>query len=508
MEDYNFKTHPYGHQLDSFERSKDPEYFGLLMDMGTGKTKVTLDNLSYLYEKGEIDSAFILAPKGMYHQWAQDSHERETGEYREREWDIHAWDTAQEDGWIYVWDNSESQASKKKRDWILNKDNALSILIMNTEAMSTLKGQKFAEKFVRAHPKCLMVVDEASLIKNHKAKRTRSIKAVGGLAKYRRVLTGTPITQGPLDLFGIMSFLSPRIFGNSFYTFRARYAHLKDQQMSGRTFKIVVGYQRLEELKGRIAPFTVRWAKEDCLDLPDKIYLKYEVPLGPDQKRLYDQMREYSVLTLGDEAVVTAPEVITQMIKLRQILCGYVKLEDQEEPIRIQDSKRYEILEGIVDELSGKVVIWCPFRAAVKEVAEGLRKKYGKDSVIVYMGGTENRSELQDQFNDPESPQRFFVGTPQTGKYGLNFTCCNYIIRYGLDFDLDVVLQSEDRIHGIGRGKTVKDEKTGDLVKLNPVYIDLVSPGTMDEKVRESLMKKKKIADIVTGDGWRTFLDV
>jgi len=505
MANYNFKTKPFDHQMEAFEISKDEPFYGYLMDMGTGKTKVTIDNICYLYEKGKIDAVLILAPKGMFHQWAQDSDLFDPNIMRE--WEMHAWDQAKEDGWVYVWDNSGTKGNTTRQRDILQRDNALSILVMNTEAMSTPKGVKFADKFMKSHDSCFMAVDEATLIKNHKAKRTRSIRAVGGSADYRRILTGTPITQGPLDLFGMMSFLSAQILGKSFYPFRARYAILKEQFMAGRSFKVVVGYTKLEELKARIAPWNIRVDKNECLDLPDKIYMKRDVPLGPTQQKLYDQMRDYAVAILDNRPVVTAPLAITQMMRLRQILCGYMKVDGQDKPVLIKDSQRFKILEGVVDELAGKIVIWCPFRACVEEVAAGLKKKFGNDSVIMYYGGVKNRSELQDQFNDPNSSQRFFVGTPQTGKYGLNFTCCCYIVRYGMDYDLDAVLQSEDRIQGIGRGKSVLDEATGKMVKLNPVYIDLVAPNTIDIKIREALIGKKTIADMITGDQWRGFLN-
>lgn len=504
---FNFHRPPMQHQLDVFNRHKDDLYHGFLMDMGTGKTKLTIDNACYLYHMGWVSAILIVAPKGMYHQWAygQDNPKKPTGHrstwptHKLREWDKDATELAHRNSFVYVWDNSGSARNMKQQQLLFDRGaKDLKVLIMNTEAFSTAKGVAFAEKFVRAF-KTFMAIDEASLIKHHTAKRTKSLIHIGGYARYRRVLTGTPITNSPLDVYGFESFLNKGTFGGSWFAFRARYAVLKEQYVQNRSFKVVVGYRNLEELKRKLDSCNTRIAKEDCMDLPKKLYMRYTVPLTPEQEQLYRQMTEDAVAYLSDTEYVTAPIVLSQLIKLRQILCGYIK--DDEGVVHAIPSNRLNTFMDAVGELSGKVVMWSPYRKCVLDIAERLKEEFGRDSYGIYMGAGDGvdvteRSAIQNAFNDPDSDMRFFIGTPQSGKYGLNFTCVRYTMFYATDYDLDARLQAEDRCHGKGRG-------LGDLPQ---TYIDFVSPGTVDEKILESLLDKKRIADLVTGDKWRAFL--
>jgi len=254
-----FKTEPYEHQLTALEKSCDKRQYAYFMEMGTGKSKVLVDNVTHLYAKGKINAVLIIAPKGVYRNWAK------------REIPIHMPDFIERQ--IYLWTPGESAKVMKEKEDLIKPSSEIKFLVMNVEALSTPKGVKFAWKFISNHD-TLMAVDESTTIKNPTAKRTKNIVKLGKYCYYRRILTGSPVTRSPLDIYTQCQFLDPALLGfSSYYSFRNRYALLVDRSAGGRSFKQVVGFQNLEELNGLMQPFSYRVLKEDCLDLPDKVIL-------------------------------------------------------------------------------------------------------------------------------------------------------------------------------------------------------------------------------------------
>jgi len=268
---YKFKTKPYAHQLDALEASWDKENFAYFMEMGTGKSKVLLDNAAVLYDKGLINGLLLIAPKGVYKNWY------------DSEIPTHLPDHIQKK--IVLWKTSDKS---KKQQNILNSlfkaETDLHILIMNVEAFSSGNGTEFAQKFLSCH-RSMIAIDESTTIKTPTSNRTKNILSLRPNSKYRRILTGSPVTKSPLDLFSQCLFLDPWLLDHqSYYTFRARYSICKKIQVNGRQVEIVVGYRNLGELSEKIKPFSKRILKEDCLDLPSKSYVKHYVELTKEQK--------------------------------------------------------------------------------------------------------------------------------------------------------------------------------------------------------------------------------
>ena len=227
MINYKFKTKPYAHQLKALEMSWNKEVFALFMEMGTGKSKVLLDNISMLYDKGKINGALIVAPKGVYKNWL------------ESEIPEHLVDHIQKKA--ILWQALINQKQKTKLNSLFKSEIDLHILIMNVEAFSTKKGVEFAAKFLSCHD-ALMAIDESTTIKNPSAKRTKDLVALGKQAKYRRILTGSPVTKSPLDLYKQCEFLDIWLLGHqSYYSFRTRYAIMKTANFNGRSVQIVTG---------------------------------------------------------------------------------------------------------------------------------------------------------------------------------------------------------------------------------------------------------------------------
>jgi|ETNvirenome_2_30_1030614.scaffolds.fasta_scaffold13579_2 SNF2 family DNA or RNA helicase len=468
---YKFKTTPYKHQMTALEKSWNKENFAYFMEMGTGKTKVLIDNLSMLYDKGKVNGALIVAPKGVVKTWY------------EQELPAHLVDHIE--CVSVLWQSNITKKQQEHLDMLFMPGLGLHILIMNVESLSTDKGVNFARKFLSSH-NTLMAIDESTTIKTPTAKRTKNIISLGKLAKYRRIMTGSPVTKNPLDLYTQCLFLDPYLLNfQSYYAFRNRYAIMKTMHVRGRSIQVVHKFQNLNELSETVKTFSDRVLKEDCLDLPPKIFMKRHVALTPDQKKIYDQMKKQAIAVLNGK-VTSTMTVLTQLMRLHQITCGHFTADDG--TTQSVDSNRIKELMGVLDETEGKAIIWANYQLSVGEIIQAIIKEYGEDSYVHYYGLT-SQEERQDNIrkfqNDPKC--RFLVGTPQTGGYGITLTQAHTVIYYSNSYDLEKRLQSEDRAHRIGQTKTV-------------TYIDLIAEDTVDEKIVKALRDKINIASEVMGE--------
>ena len=475
---YKFKTKPYGHQITALEKSWDKEEYGYFMEMGTGKSKVLVDNIAMLYDKGKINAALIIAPKGVYRNWFSGEIPNHLPSHIDHK--------------TVIWTATTSKAKDKEYQQLFKIDYDLHILIMNVEAFSTKKGLEFATKFLNCH-KTIMAIDESTTIKTPTAKRTKAILTLGKLAKYRRILTGSPVTKSPLDLYTQCNFLHEELLGfNSYYTFRNRYATMIDRNFGGRRVQIVGGYKRLDELSDSLKKFSYRVLKEDCLDLPEKVYIQREVELSDEQKQIYSTMKSAALAQLKGK-MATAPHVLTQLMRLHQITCGHLK-NDDDTITEIKNNRMSELLD-VLDEVEGKVIIWANYVYDIRQIVKAISKKHGEDSIVQYYGAipADVRQKNIEMFQDPKSDSRFFVGNPQTGGYGITLTAANNVIYYSNGYDLEKRLQSEDRAHRIGQKKSV-------------TYVDFITPKTVDEKIVKALRKKMNIATEIMGEELREWI--
>ena len=475
---YKFKTKPYEHQITALEKSWDKEEYGYFMEMGTGKSKVLVDNIAMLYDKGKINAALIIAPKGVYRNWYSQEIPNHLASHIDNK--------------TVIWTATTSKAKDKEYQQLFKIDYDLHILIMNVEAFSTKKGLEFATKFLNCH-NTIMAIDESTTIKTPTAKRTKAILTLGKLAKYRRILTGSPVTKSPLDLYTQCNFLHEELLGfNSYYTFRNRYATMIDRNFGGRRVQIVGGYKRLDELSDSLKKFSYRVLKEDCLDLPEKVYVQREVKLSDEQRQIYSTMKSAALAQLKGK-MATAPHVLTQLMRLHQITCGHLK-NDDDTITEIKNNRMSELLD-VLDEVEGKVIIWANYVYDIRQIVKAISKKHGEDSIVQYYGAipADVRQKNIEMFQDPKSDSRFFVGNPQTGGYGITLTAANNVIYYSNGYDLEKRLQSEDRAHRIGQKKSV-------------TYVDFITPKTIDEKIVKALRKKMNIATEIMGEDLREWI--
>ena len=474
---YKFKTKPYKHQLTALEKSWSKETYAYFMEMGTGKTKVLIDNLAMLYDKGKIDGALIIAPKGVVKTWYEQELPTHLPNHIENV--------------SVLWQANITKKQKKKLESLFEIETALHILIMNVEAFSTDKGMKFATKFLNSH-KVLMAIDESTTIKTPTAKRTKNIIRIGDYAKYRRILTGSPVTKNPLDLYTQCYFLDPYLLDHaSYYSFRNRYAIMKTMHVRGRSIQVVHKFQNLSELSNKLQPFSYRVLKEDCLDLPPKNFTKRHIVLTGEQRKIYDQMKKTATAVLNGK-VTSTMTVLTQLMRLHQITCGHFTADDGS--TQLIPNNRITELMNVLEETEGKAIIWANYQRDVNQIIKEITSVYGPGSVVDYYGLTpqDERQENIKKFQNG-SECRFIVGTPQTGGYGITLTKANTIIYFSNGYDLEKRLQSEDRAHRIGQKKNV-------------TYVDLIAEDTVDEKIVEALRNKINIASEVLGEDLKTWI--
>lgn len=484
---FSFRTKPYKHQQTAFERGRRQESFAYLMEMGTGKTKVAIDDTYDLFCAGLINAAVIIAPKGVYLNWS----EKELPKHMNPA-----------EFTVYTWNTTQTQKEFDFQDKMIRTPyTSLKIVVINVEAFSSKRGPEFIKQFLKAH-KAMMIVDESTTIKNFRASRTKTLVELGGLAKYRRILTGSPITNSPLDIFTQARFLDPKLLGySSYFAFRARYAIIQTINLGPRSFKKVTGYQRIDELAKKVAGFSFRVTKEECLDLPEKIYLSREVELTPEQTKAYAAMKQMAMVEMMDGGISSASIALTQLLRLHQIVCGHLKMDDGT-MTEFKNNRIDELME-ILAESTGKVIIWANYKANIQAIAHAIRTAkdeeggllYGPDSVVEYWGEIDSKERKlnNDAFQDPKSGVRFFVGNAATGGMGIDLYAANTVVYYSNSYKLEDRMQSEDRAHRIGQTKPV-------------TYVDLICKGTVDEKIIQALRSKMNIAQQITGDSYRDWL--
>lgn len=483
LEHYIFKTTPYDHQRTALKHGAFKPHYGFLMEMGTGKSKVLVDNAGLLHQAGLLNFVLVIAPKGVYRNWiSKEIPEHLSDEIPRR---------------IIRWVSTANKTQLAEMRSVSQPFDGLTFFVMNVEAFSSTKG-KAAGEWMAKHfgAKGMIAVDESTTIKNHTAKRTKGLIKIAKGFSYKRILTGSPITKAPLDIYSQADFLAPSILGHSsFYGFQNRYAIIQKRTMGNQTFEQVVGYRHLEELSDKINSFSYRVLKKDCLDLPEKIYTSRDVELSAEQTKMYEQIRSESILLLDNGDLVTAKSIITQMLRLQQVLSGHIKT-DEGDLIEFE-SPRLDMVKDICEESSGKVIIWSRFRNDIERITKMLKQQYGSDAVATYYGDTSDDDRLHavQDFQKPDHPLRFFVANPATAGYGITLTAATTVIYYACSFDLEHRIQSEDRAHRVGQTKSV-------------LYIDLICPNSIDEKIIRALRSKIDIGAKVLGEEAREWLKI
>jgi SNF2 family DNA or RNA helicase len=510
---------PYKHQdaaqyacLNKPKRPTDRDVFAFLMEQGTGKTKVIFDEFGMRESARDLRNMLVIAPKGCVYNWP------------EVEMPVHMSADLKERTSVFAWRAGEGSGYMAQLNRFLKQQDRPRIFVCNVEALSTTQAAVDAcAEFLKAR-RTLMVIDESTCIKgvSTRTSRVRSVLALGKLAYARRILTGLVSPRSPLDLFSQFDFLDYRIIGfQSYYAFRARYAIIKKKHEvytqpvlrgangavltneNGEVLRktsnldVVVGYRHVEELNQRIAPYMFRVVKDDCLDLPPKIYVPpWRVELTPEQKRILKELKTTAMAKLDSGEYVSTQIKIVTILRMHQVLCGHVRHENQadnEDPVPVK-SNRLSALLDILGGHSGKALIWSGYRYSIKEIVDALRREYGAGSVVSYFGGTSDsdRSNAVRRFQN-DANCRWFVASQSSAGKGLTLHAASLCVFYSNTYNLEERMQSEDRAHRAGLKHSVS-------------YIDLMSEDAIEKKLVNALRKKLDLATEVMGDRYREWI--
>lgn len=536
----------FAHQRDAWMRSRDRAAFALFMEMGTGKTRVIIDTALHLFSKWQkkpttgINGLLVIADNGIHRNFVSD------------EMAMH-WPSSVPVNTV-VWSTGKAGTRGLQRalaEQLTPKSlTGMAVLAMNIDAMITERGFATAERFLRAR-RCLMFVDESTSIKNHSAKRTKACTRLGTFAPYRRIATGNPVAETPLDFYAPLAFLDAAILDSpSWWAFRSEYAYWRTEyiELPGgklRPYKVQVvdektgekKYRNIPQLLKRIAPHSYTILKEQCLDLPPKLFAKRYVPLLPAQQKAYTLLRDQflielqnlsdnkkaktidnptlddlkraypgvpvdlleDMLSMGDGAFadnsfaheglrIPVPVAMVRMLRLQQIVCGYEPTLNEKGVLKFlpgfteEKNPRIEALAAIVREVpkDTQLIIWARFTPDIDQI---MRMAKENDIGAVRYDGqvAEHIRDLnKKKFQASDPSARLFVANPQVGGKGLTLVQASTVVFYSNFFSNFIRGQAEDRAHRMGLKHAV-------------TYIDMVAPGTVDEKIIAHLVSKKKL---------------
>lgn len=452
---------PYKHQAEAFQISKDMEDYALLMEAGTGKTRVVIDTAAHLYGRGKIDTLVVVAPNGVHRNWLGEVESHLPGDIPRS---AAFWQTGA--GVRHQQDFAKTCAFQK----------GLRILTFNVETLSLEGGLKQTLRHIGKRS-CLIVVDESQRIKTPSSKRTRNAYKLANEATYRRILTGTPVSQGLHDLYSQFRWLNWAIIGcRTFTEFKAMYC-----VMGGYESREILSYRNVDHLKRKISPYVYEANKRDCLDLPPETWLTREVELSTEQKRFYKEMRDKFVVELRDNRI-EAPLAGVRMLRLRQLLSGFFPLEGGS--WENLPCPRLETCADLVEEASrGKVIVWCHFLADVVNVCDTLKRR--GIGCLPYSGAESDTlrfKNLQQWRTDPNICA--LVATPACGGVGLTLNEADTDVTYSHNYNYEEWEQKGSRNYRAGQTKPV-------------THYDLVARGTADVRMMAVVRKKGDVADMI-----------
>ena len=462
-------TEPYSHQTEALERANGKAAFAYLMEMRTGKTRVVIEEA---FELG-IDTLVVVAPKGVHVNWGT-------------EFETHAGD---HEYVFHAWKGGTTKRETRRLDSLI-QSKVLKVFTINWDALNSDKGFKTIAQFLETGTS-MLVADEAHRMKTPGARRTKRMLKLSNLADYRRILTGTPVANNPLDIWAPFHFLDPDILGcKNFYVFRSIYAITQQRMLgNGRQFKEVVGYQRQDQLKSKIAEYSYSITAAECLELPPRQYVTLQTTLSKTQRRMYDDLSS-ELATKWEDQEMTTPIVLTQLLRFQQLVSGHFVPDGEDEPQYIGAENRERALLEYLEDIPGKVIIWCRFVAERWRLIELLSESYGSDTIVDCLdieAGIEQFRTL------PEV--RFLIANPEgPAGEGRDFSMASTQIYYSNSFRLTTRLQSEARCDKKGR-------------QGGPVTIvDIIAKDTVDEHIVDALWSKKDVAAGFTGKQLMEFI--
>lgn len=468
----------FNHQVKAFNIAlalfgSDGGACAMFMDMGTGKSLTSVMIAGRLFLDGKIRRMLVVAPSSVCPVWPSEF--RKFGAFPSRVAVLQGDKNKRLAALRYV----EAPAMPGQRD-------PLRVAAINYESTWRLEDE------LKAYAADLIVCDESQRIKSHTAQQSKAMHRLGAGARYRMILTGTPIQNDTRDLWSQYRFLAPNVFPASYYAFEKRYA-----LMGGYGQHQYLGPRNLEELTRKAHGIAYRVTKAECLDLPEKTFETREIALEDSAANLYQRIKKNAVAELEGGESVTASIVLTRLLRLQQITGGFVT-DDDGTTTKVSSAKLdavADIVQSLCVDEGKKLVIFARFLAELEGICETVQKALGSKYQYVRIAGDvpiSKRGPIVEQFQtDPDT--RVFVAQLDSCAEGVTLTAADTIIYYSVSFNAAKYAQSQDRIHRVGQRNTC-------------TYIHLVVPRTIDEKVMNALEHKIDIAKTVT-DNWRWLLE-
>lgn len=436
--------------------------------MGTGKTLTSIATMGAMYQMGAIKKVLIVAPTSVCSVWP-----KEFDEYADFKYNVA----------VLLGDKQKRLATLRSLEAFPFK--ALRVAVINYE--STWREGLF--EALQEWAPDMVIADESQRIKEPSAKQSKAMHRLGDIAKYKLILSGTPIQNNAIDLFSQYRFLDPTVFGTNFYAFRSRYAI-----MGGFDRRQIVGYKDLDKLIQKEHSIAYRVTKDEALDLPEQTFLTRYIPLEGTAKNLYDRIKRDSFAELENGGQITTPTVLTKLLRLQQFTGGFIQADESARPEFVFKGKidaLGDILDDYVIDAGKKLVIFCRFRPEIDLISDSLKKRRIKYAAIYGDIKIEDRGPIVADFqSNPET--KVFLAQIDTAGLGITLTAADTCVYYSENFNYAAYSQSLARIHRIGQRNCCS-------------YIHLVVEHSIDEVVLKALAKKEDLAKTVVDDWRRLF---
>lgn len=483
MASYVYKTPPFDHQRKIFSESVGKAAVALILEPGLGKTKIIIDKASFLYQQGRIDTLAVVAPNGVHRNWLSD------------EIPAHMPDDVRDQmkALVYYSQKAGTKWFQREQEELL-EHKGLSVLLVSYEGTITDKFKKWFKKFLKAR-KAMLVLDESHRIKGAESKTKISLVAMGNYVPYRRILTGTPVEKPP-DIYSQVRFLDPEFWKRKGFPtkaeFDAYFCTFEDGYGRGRSFKRVTGYRNIDKLAEWVGELGYRMTLEDAgIKLPPVLYSKRYHTLTPAQRKAYDEVTEECRTILQSGDLLETEQAMTKLLRLQQIICGYVATEAEQPVQKIDPDGKNPRLEVAVDdillELPHQAIVWARFTEDINQLMHALG-----DKAVRYDGQVDDDGRARAKLAFQQGDKQFIVMS-DAGSEGLTLTGSKTMLFYSNNFTMTKRLQKECRMVRIGQ-------------KDHTHIIDLVCEGTVDEHIITLLRAKKEIADVICGRGLKAWI--
>jgi len=454
----------YAHQKEGLKFVQKFNSSALLMEMGTGKTRVMIH---WVHSLKDVKRILLVSPNSILEKEKEEILKHSP--FPEKDI-IHISSGLKEKRVSLIKKAFEDSQKEEVKVW----------LIINYEGVVPL-----SPALLQYDPE-VIVLDESTRIKNPRAQVTKALHGLGRFTKYKMILTGTPLTESPLDIWGQYHFLCPGLFPESFWPFRARYAI-----MGGYLGKQVVSYHNLPELMEKVYSIGFRILKKDCLDLPPKVYQELYYDLSPEQRRIYEELRR-DLCAEVEGGIISVSQAVVGLLRLSQICSGFYRRDESEKETYFKRNPKLELLKEILLDLPDeRLIIWTRFIPEIKQISKYL-KKIGRSCEPFY-GEIKDRERNEVLKRWKSSKNGIFLGQVRAGGFGLDLTEADKVIYYSNSYSLTDRLQSEDRSHRIGQMNKV-------------TYLDLVGRGTLERAILRLLGRKQNLIEVLNKSNIRNII--